>query len=108
MLCIILLVAPSCAITQEEDGDSIILRCEAEANPKEGLTFTWTRNDNETLDGEVEGEMVSVLRLPAGSGGGVLGSYQCTVDNAVGQGVPCNLDVNGKCCYYCCCYYCCC
>ncbi len=85
----------------EEDSDTVVLTCTAEANPPPsdaGPAFLWTRNGNETMDGEeaeVEaGEgLRSVLRLPASRA--IFGEYQCKVDNEVGEGEPCVIRVQG-------------
>jgi hypothetical protein len=89
--------APDCAVTQSEDDGYIMLRCEAEANPEE-VEFVWQRGGNETVVVErdlyeVDG-LVSVLRLEANRES--FGAYYCQVKNAMGQGAPCEIDVQGE------------
>ena len=85
---------PECAIKQSEDDGYILLTCEALANP-EDVTFGW-RKENETItedDFEHDG-LASKMRLDPTPES--FGTYFCYVNNSVGQGVPCEIDVQGR------------
>ena len=108
---------PECQISQEksDDGDSdegedgaggIRLICMAEANPPE-VSFQWRRG-NGSAAADFDGEAVtlskgrqqsSVLVLNTGlqqqGGEGNFGTFQCYVNNSLGLGLPCEMDVQG-------------
>lgn len=85
---------PECNIKQIEDDGYILLSCESRANP-EDVTFGW-RKENETIaeeDFEQEG-LISELRLEPSPES--FGTYFCYVNNSVGPGEPCEIDVQGE------------
>jgi len=83
---------PECTIHQEKVEDKILLTCESDANPDE-VTFLWKKG-NGTYDGDITmNGLQSTIRL------GLLqesfGTYFCFVNNSVGLGVPCEIDIQG-------------
>ena len=83
---------PECEIHQEKLDDEIVLTCRADANPSQ-VSFNWKRG-NETYDGEIETRaQESTLRIPILQEN--LGTYYCFVNNTVGLGVPCEIDIQG-------------
>lgn len=90
------LFKPECKIDRQDGGSGddahILLLCRAAANPEE-VIFRW-RMLNETLTQDVTSEgLESRLRLPASASS--LGTYYCYVNNTIGEGIPCEIDVTG-------------
>ena len=80
-------------IRQTEAEGEYLLLCEADAVPDD-VTFTW-RFDNVTLTERIRTEgSVSTLTVRPGSRD--FGTYSCHVNNSVGAGVPCEIDVAGE------------
>ncbi|XP_043230348.1 hemicentin-2-like isoform X2 [Amphibalanus amphitrite] len=83
---------PQCAIRQTEEDGEYLLLCEVDAVPDD-VTFGWFFN-NQTLKGDIHTEgTVSTLIVRPGSRD--FGTYSCHVNNTVGAGVPCEIDVKG-------------
>ena len=91
------LYRPECRIQQEKGDDVVVLRCTADSNPA-AVSFVW-RRDNETWEGAVEtgtaegGAAETVIRVAVSQEN--LGTYHCYVNNTVGLGVPCEIDIQG-------------
>ena len=84
---------PECNIKQSEDDGAILLTCESSANP-EDVTFAWFRGNESLVDAEVNNVgLVSVLTLEASAEN--FGTYYCYVNNSVGAGEPCEIDLQG-------------
>ena len=84
---------PQCAIRQTEEDGEYLLLCEVDAVPDD-VTFGWFFN-NQTLKGDIHTEgTVSTLIVRPGSRD--FGTYSCHVNNTVGAGVPCEIDVKGE------------
>ena len=85
--------APECKIRQTEKDGEYLLICEVDAVPDD-VTFTW-RVDNQTvIEGiRTEGRVSTLTVLP---GTRDFGTYYCHVNNSVGAGVPCEIDVTGE------------
>ena len=80
------------SIHQHKLEDKILLTCESDANPEQ-VGFLWRRG-NESYDGDIESSgMKSSIKL------GLLqesfGTYYCFVNNTVGLGSPCEIDIQG-------------
>lgn len=76
----------------EEDGEYLLV-CEVDAVPDD-VTFTWKFN-NETLTERIRTEgTVSTLTVRPGDRD--FGTYSCLVNNTVGAGNPCQIDVAGE------------
>jgi hypothetical protein len=86
-------VKPECNIRQSDDSDYIVLDCEALANP-DLVTFAWRRGNETLTDAAVTDGLVSSLKLPASAES--FGTYFCYVNNSVGRGAPCEIDVQGN------------
>ena len=87
-------VKPVCTIDQTEEDGEIVLTCTAEANP-DAVAFEWRKNGNETVqETERPDRLVSLLRLEATQAS--FGSYHCVVNNSLGVGAPCEIDVQGE------------
>ena len=87
---------PSCAVTQSEDDDYILLTCVADANPS-SVDFAWQRGGNETRTlgrdrFSVDG-LSSTLRLDLSAAS--FGTYFCAANNSLGAGAACEIDVEG-------------
>ena len=83
-----------CTIDQTEEDGEIVLTCTAEANP-DAVAFEWRKNGNETVqETERPDRLVSLLRLEATQAS--FGSYHCVVNNSLGVGAPCEIDVQGE------------
>ena len=86
------LYKPECTIHQQKLEDKILLTCESDANPEQ-VSFLWRRG-NESFDGETENVgMRSSIKL--GLQQESFGTYYCFVNNTVGLGVPCEIDIQG-------------
>ena len=84
---------PECNIKQSEDDGAILLTCESSANP-EDVTFAWFRGNESLVDAEVNNVgLVSVLTPEASAEN--FGTYYCYVNNSVGAGEPCEIDLQG-------------
>ena len=84
---------PECAIRQTEEDGEYLLLCEVDAVPGD-VTFTW-RFNNDTLTDRIRTDgTVSTLTVRPGSRD--FGTYSCHVNNTVGAGVPCEIDVTGE------------
>ena len=88
---------PECTIHQENYEDEIRLTCNALANP-EDVVFDWSRGGGnksvQVLLGSFTQEgLSSVLTLNAVEEN--FGTYYCHVNNSLGAGLPCELDVQG-------------
>lgn len=85
---------PECQIEQNEDDGYIVLTCEALANPEE-VTFGWHRVNATVLDEDVTSNgLISQVRLDPSPDN--FGTYYCYVNNSIGAGQPCEIDVQGK------------
>ncbi|XP_037073328.1 hemicentin-1-like [Pollicipes pollicipes] len=83
---------PECSIGQMEQDGEYLLVCTVDAVPDD-VAFTW-RFDNETLTERIRTEgTVSTLTVRPGSRD--FGTYHCLVNNSIGAGLPCNIDVAG-------------
>ncbi|TRY71608.1 hypothetical protein TCAL_03134, partial [Tigriopus californicus] len=88
------LYKPECQIEQNEDDGYIVLTCEALANPEE-VTFGWHRVNATVLDEDVTSNgLISQVRLDPSPDN--FGTYYCYVNNSIGAGQPCEIDVQGK------------
>jgi hypothetical protein len=110
---------PECRISQEKSGDGadggdeevgteggIRLVCTAEANPPE-VSFQWRRGNSSAavdFDGEAvtfakgrqqSSMLVVSLEQQQQVEGGGFGTFHCFVNNSLGLGVPCEMDVQG-------------
>ena len=87
------LYSPDCAIHQEKYEDTLVLSCVADANPGQ-VSFRWKKG-NESYEGEatLEDQMTSSIRLELKQES--FGTYHCLVNNSVGLGVPCEIDIQG-------------
>ncbi|XP_071742750.1 synaptogenesis protein syg-2 isoform X3 [Lepeophtheirus salmonis] len=82
---------PECVIKQCDEDGYLQLTCESVANPTDVL-FKWKKG-NETIKGaEVDG-LNSYLRLDPVEEN--FGLYYCYVNNSMGEGFPCELEVEG-------------
>ncbi|XP_059086621.1 hemicentin-1-like isoform X5 [Tigriopus californicus] len=87
------LYKPECQIEQNEDDGYIVLTCEALANPEE-VTFGWHRVNATVLDEDVTSNgLISQVRLDPSPDN--FGTYYCYVNNSIGAGQPCEIDVQG-------------
>lgn len=84
---------PECTIRQTDEDGQILLLCEADANPTD-VTFMWKRVNESIPDSEVVSELVSAIRLDAVPES--FGTYYCYVNNTLGRGSPCEIDVQGE------------
>ena len=94
---------PDCKIKQSEDDGRILLTCVADANPAD-VSFVWkvgnetTRRDiSEAEDGDFfieRGSLTSTLSLEATPDS--FGTYFCYVNNSMGRGSPCEIDLTSK------------
>jgi len=81
------LFRPSCFVSQELQGEEMILKCSAVANP-EDTVFYWSKDDV-TFSGQGEGLESNVrLRLTNET----TGTYYCHVNNTVGEDT-CHLEI---------------
>jgi len=78
---------PSCSVSQELQGEEMILTCSAVANP-EDTVFYWSKDDV-TFSGQGEG-MESNVRLRLTNE--TTGTYYCHVNNTVGEDI-CHLEI---------------
>ena len=86
------LYRPECSIRQQKFEDTILLSCEADANPDK-VSFVWKKG-NESYDSDVSvNGLQSSIRL--GLNQESFGTYYCFVNNSVGLGVPCEIDIQG-------------
>jgi hypothetical protein len=109
---------PECRISQEKGGDGdggdqevgmeggVRLVCTAEANPSE-VSFQWRRGNGSAavdFDGEAvtfskgrqqSSMLVISVEQQQVEGGGGFGTFHCYVNNSLGLGVPCEMDVQG-------------
>ncbi|XP_075211629.1 neuromusculin isoform X3 [Lycorma delicatula] len=89
------LYKPECGITQTEKDGKIVLICTAKANPPE-VDFTWRiKNENETIEENVEKKgLKSYLTLDTRVEN--FRTYLCFTNNSVGMSIPCERDVTGN------------
>lgn len=92
---LILTDKPECAITQAEMDGKLILTCSTSANPPE-VDFTWRiKNENDTIEENVEKKgQSSILTLESYVEN--FRTYLCFANNSVGVGIPCERDVTGE------------
>ncbi|CAB3363001.1 Hypothetical predicted protein [Cloeon dipterum] len=83
---------PECAITQREMEGKLVLICNASANPTD-VDFTWKiKNENETIEENVETRgLVSILTLESRVEN--FRTYLCFANNSVGMSIPCERDI---------------
>ncbi|XP_049814950.1 hemicentin-1 isoform X1 [Schistocerca nitens] len=88
------LYKPECAITQAEMDGKLVLTCSTSANPPE-VDFTWRiKNENDTIEENVEKKgQSSILTLESYVEN--FRTYLCFANNSVGVGIPCERDVTG-------------
>jgi hypothetical protein len=86
---------PECAITQREVEGKLVLICNASANPTD-VDFMWKiKNENETIEENVETKgLVSILTLESRSEN--FRTYLCFANNSVGMSIPCERDITGQ------------
>ncbi|XP_046675859.1 hemicentin-2-like isoform X6 [Homalodisca vitripennis] len=89
------LYKPECGITQSEMGGKVVLICTATANPAE-VDFTWkVKNENETIEENVNKVgLQSFLTLETRVEN--VRTYLCYANNSVGSSIPCERDVTGN------------
>uniref|UniRef100_A0A1B6LS03 Ig-like domain-containing protein n=1 Tax=Graphocephala atropunctata TaxID=36148 RepID=A0A1B6LS03_9HEMI len=89
------LYKPECGITQTEVSGKVVLICTATANPAE-VDFTWkVKNENETIEDNVEKVgLQSFLTLETRVEN--VRTYLCYANNSVGSSIPCERDVTGN------------
>jgi hypothetical protein len=94
-LCFAFSDKPECGITQGEVDGKLALICAAHANPKE-VDFTWRiKNENETLEENIEKKgLQSILTLDSHVEN--FRTYVCVANNSEGPSVPCERDVTRK------------
>lgn len=86
------LYKPECTIRQSKGDDEILLTCEADANP-DTVSFFWKKG-NASFSGPVSDEglhSTAHIELLQES----FGTYYCYVNNTIGQGIPCEIDIQG-------------
>jgi len=88
---------PECEIFQEKDEEEIVLTCKASSNPSQ-VSFVWRRENESWAESTAAAavqtsEMASTIRIPLASEN--LGTYLCFVNNTVGLGAPCEIDLQG-------------
>lgn len=84
---------PECTLKHSYLDNSVVLTCMAKANPAE-IFFEWRKDDNVTLvEGMEDLEDRSILTLEPDEAN--LGAYFCYVSNAIGESIPCVMDVQG-------------
>ena len=71
-----------------------MLTCTSEANPKD-VTFLWKKG-NETFDSSEVYPEGMTSRLFVDPIEDSFGTYYCFVNNSLGPGLPCELDLQGK------------
>ena len=84
---------PDCSIRQSKGENEILLTCESDANPEQ-VSFFW-RKGNASFDGSVDVDgphSTAHIELLHES----FGTYFCYVNNTVGMGVPCEIDIQGR------------
>ncbi|XP_059487903.1 uncharacterized protein LOC132203822 isoform X4 [Neocloeon triangulifer] len=83
---------PECAITQREVHGKLVLICNASANPTE-VDFTWKiKNENETIEENIETNgLTSMLTLESRVEN--FRTYLCFANNSVGMSIPCERDI---------------
>jgi len=81
------LFRPSCSVSHELQGEEMLLKCSAVANP-EDTVFYWSKDDV-TFSGQGEG-MESKVRLRLTNE--TTGTYYCHVNNTVGEDT-CHLEI---------------
>ena len=89
------LYTPECKILQGESEGQITLTCEAVANPSE-VTFNWIKGGNQSVtvtEFSTSDGLKSYLNLDPLEEN--FGTYYCTVNNSIGVGTPCELEVQG-------------
>lgn len=86
---------PECGITQSGVDGKLALICEAHANPKE-VDFTWRiKNENDTLEENIEKKgLQSTLLLDSHVEN--FRTYVCVANNSEGPSLPCERDVTCK------------
>ncbi|XP_039278812.1 uncharacterized protein LOC111055569 [Nilaparvata lugens] len=86
------LYKPECGITQSEMDGKLVLICTAHANPTE-VDFTWRiKNENETIEENIEKRgLQSFLTLETRVEN--FRTYLCFTNNSVGMSIPCERDV---------------
>lgn len=86
------LYKPECGITQGEVDGKLALICAAHANPRE-VDFTWRiKNENDTLEENIEKKgLQSILMLDSHVEN--FRTYVCVANNSEGPSVPCERDV---------------
>ncbi|XP_021920979.1 uncharacterized protein LOC110830403 [Zootermopsis nevadensis] len=86
------LYKPECGITQSGVDGKLALICEAHANPKE-VDFTWRiKNENDTLEENIEKKgLQSTLLLDSHVEN--FRTYVCVANNSEGPSLPCERDV---------------
>ncbi|RZF42221.1 hypothetical protein LSTR_LSTR004370 [Laodelphax striatellus] len=89
------LYKPECGITQSEMDGKLVLICTAHANPTE-VDFTWRiKNENETIEENIEKKgLQSFLTLETRVEN--FRTYLCFTNNSVGMSIPCERDVTGN------------
>ena len=87
------LYKPDCSIRQEKFEDKILLTCVSDANPDQ-VTFSWKKG-NETFDSEAMTVNGLKSSIKLGLNQESFGTYYCYVNNSVGLGVPCEIDIQG-------------
>jgi len=84
------LYAPECTIDYTWQDEEIVLLCSAAANP-EDVKFWWEK-ENITFDGQhTEETLESEVRVKIMNESS--GTYYCHVENSVGKGDPCMIDL---------------
>lgn len=86
---------PECGITKKEVDGKLVLVCQAHANPPE-VDFSWKiKNENETIEDNIEKSgLQSLLTLETRVEN--FRTYLCFANNSVGMSIPCEMDVTGK------------
>ncbi|XP_024084209.1 hemicentin-1 isoform X5 [Cimex lectularius] len=89
------LYRPECGITKKEVEGKLVLICQALANPAE-VDFTWKiKNENETIEDNIEKNgLQSLLTLETRVES--FRTYLCFANNSVGMSIPCEMDVTGS------------
>ncbi|XP_067007165.1 nephrin isoform X1 [Anabrus simplex] len=88
------LYKPECGITQTEMDGKLVLTCTANANPPE-VDFTWRiKNENDTIEENVE-KKGHQSQLTLESYVENFRTYLCFANNSVGVSIPCERDVTG-------------
>lgn len=83
---------PECNIRQSKGDDEILLTCDVVANP-DTVTFFWKKGNGTFTGNVVDDGRTSTAHIELVQES--FGTYYCFVNNTVGQGVPCEIDIQG-------------